>query len=79
MEDEMKIKLNSAFTRSIVAKIIMRFLSKKMGCKTVYINLKDVQLEKKGDRVYVHIDANADIDYKELLKITRVVNMEDDN
>ncbi len=75
--DEMKIKLSTNFMRGIVAKIAMKVISSKLGFKPD-IQLNGISLEKVGNKIHLHLDVDADIHEKDLLKITRLANLEDE-
>lgn len=75
--DEMKIKLSTNFMRGIVAKIAMKVISSKLGFKPD-IQLNGISLEKVGSKIHLHLDVDADIHEKDLLKITRLANLEDE-
>ena len=75
--DEMKLKLSTRFMRGIVAKIASRIISKKLGFKPG-IKLNEIDIEKKGDKIHLHVNVDAEIDEKDLLKIIRLANLEDD-
>ena len=74
--DEMKIKISTSFMRGIVAKVLTKVITKKLGIKP-YINLNGISIEKNGDNYHVHLDIDADINEKDLLTITRLENMEE--
>lgn len=73
--DEMKIKLSTGFMRGIVAKIVSKVIFNKLGFKTD-IQLNGISIEKIDDKIHLHIDADADINEKDLLKVTRMMNLE---
>lgn len=75
--DEMKLKLSTKFMRGIVAKIASRVISKKLGFKPG-IKLNEIEIEKIGDKIHLHINVDAEISEKDLLKITRLAELEDD-
>ena len=73
--DEMKIKLSTKLMRGIVAKIASKVILKKFGFKPE-IQLNGISIEKINDKVHFHIDVDADVEEKDLLKVTRLANME---
>ena len=75
--DEMKIKLSTKLMRGIVAKIASKVILKKFGFKPE-IQLNGISIEKINDKVHLHIDVDADVEEKDLLKVTRLVNMEEE-
>ena len=75
--DEMKIKLSTKLMRGIVAKIASKVILKKFGFKPE-IQLNGISIEKINDKVHLHIDVDADVEEKDLLKATRLANMEEE-
>ena len=74
--DEMKIKLSSGLMKGIVSKLITKAIFKKFGIKPD-IELNGISLEKVGSKIHIHINADATIDESDLLKITRLSEMEE--
>lgn len=74
--DEMKIKLSTRFMRGIVAKIAAKVISKKLGFKPS-IQLHEISVEKIGNKIHLHINADAQISERDLLTITKLVDEED--
>ena len=75
--DEMKIKLSTKLMRGIVAKIASKVILKKFVFKPE-IQLNGISIEKINDKVHLHIDVDADVEEKDLLKVTRLANMEEE-
>ena len=75
--DIMKLRLSTKFMRSIVAKIAAKVISKKLGFKPE-IQLNEIDIEKIGDKILIHLNVDAQITDKDLLKITRLANLEED-
>ena len=75
--DIMKLRLSTKFMRGIVAKIATKVISKKLGFKPE-IQLNEIDIEKIGDKILIHLNVDAQITDKDLLKITRLANLEED-
>lgn len=75
--DEMKIKLSTKLMRGIVAKIASKVILKKFGFKPE-IQLNGISIEKINDKIHLHIDVDTDVEEKDLLKVTRLANMEEE-
>ena len=75
--DEMKIKLSTKLMRGIVAKIASKVIRKKFGFKPE-IQLNGLSIEKINDKVHLHLDVAADVEEKDLLKVTRLANTEEE-
>ena len=76
--DEMKLKLSSKLMRGIVAKIASKVMASKLGIKS-NIQLNGISVEKIDDKIHLHLDVDADIDEKSLLKLTRLANLEEES
>ena len=76
MGDEMKIKIRTSFMRNLVKKFIVNAIKKKTGIKPD-LTIDELSVEKSGDRYHIRINAEASISDSDLLKITRVVDLED--
>ena len=75
--DEMKIKLSTKFMRGIVAKIASKVISNKLGFKP-NIKINEIEIEKINGKIHLHLNVDAEITDNDLLKITRLANLEDD-
>ena len=76
--DEIKIKLQTGIMKGVVSKLIAKAIFKKFGIKPD-IELNGISLEKVGSKIHIHINADATIDESDLLKITRLSEMEEAN
>lgn len=70
--DEMKIKLSTKFMRGLVAKLIRKVVYQKTGYN-IDILLNEIDVQVVDGRARIHADADVEIDEKEFLKITKVV------
>ena len=70
--DELKLKLSSKFMRGIVTKLISKAVYKKTGYK-IGIELNNINVEVINGRAHIHINADAEIDNDELMKIVRTI------
>lgn len=71
--DEMNIM--SAFTTSIISKIIKRQLRKKLGCD-ISIQLNEMRVSVIDGKALVHLDANAQIEKDELVKALKSIGLD---
>lgn len=74
--DEMKLKLSTKFMRGIIAKIISKSIYNKFGFKPK-IQINEIEAEMKDGKICFHINADGEVDDKILLKISRLVDLED--
>ena len=70
--DELKLNLSSKFMRGIVTKLISKAVYKKTGYK-IGIELNNINVEVINGRAHIHINADAEIDNDELIKIVRTI------
>ena len=70
--DELKLNLSSKFMRGIVTKLISKTVYKKTGYK-IGIELNNINVEVINGRAHIHINADAEIDNDELMKIVRTI------
>lgn len=76
--DEMKIKLSTKLMRGIASKIASKVIASKLGIKAD-IQLNGISIEKIDEMIHLHLDVDADVDEKDLLKITRLANLEEES
>ena len=70
--DELQLNLSSKFMRGIVTKLISKAVYKKTGYK-IGIELNNINVEVINGRAHIHINADAEIDNDELMKIVRTI------
>lgn len=68
--DEMKIKLQTRFMRGLVAKIIKKAISKKLGYK-IDIHLNEIAIKTVDGNVYLHTDLDAEMSKDEFAKLIK--------
>ena len=68
--DELKLKLSTKFMRGIIAKIIAKALFKKLGYE-IDILLNEIEVESEGGKIHLHIDADAELENSEFIKILK--------
>ena len=70
--DELKLNLSSKLMRGIVTKLISKAVYKKTGYK-IGIELNNINVEVINGRAHIHINADAEINNDELMKIVRTI------
>ena len=75
--DEMKINLTTKFVRGIVANIVSKLIVKNLGIKSD-ISINGISIEKIDNKIHLHLDVDADVDENVLLKITRLIETEEE-
>lgn len=70
--DEMKI--GSKFTTSIVSKLIVMLIQKKLGYD-VELKLNEVNITVIDGKTHVHLDVDAELEKDELMKILKNIGL----
>ena len=70
--DELKLNLSSKLMRGIVTKLISKAVYKKTGYK-IEIELNNINVEVINGKAHIHVNADAEIDNDELMKIVRTI------
>ena len=67
--------LSTRFMKGIVAKLLSKAISKKLGCD---IGIKFNGLEARGEdgRIHIHADVDVEIDNNEFLKIIKSIGLD---
>ena len=73
--DELKLKLRTNFMRGFVSNIISKVVFNKTGIDP-NVQINDVNIESEDDKIKIHINIDAEIGQKELLKVTRLLNLD---
>jgi hypothetical protein len=68
--DELKLTINTPFTRGIVTKILGKVIERKVGCK-VGIQINEIKATSDGGKIKLHIDLDADTTSEELTKLLK--------
>ena len=72
--DEMKINLSTKLMRGLLAKLLRKVIRDKTGY-SIDILLNQIAITHvENGKIGIHVDMNAEIDEKEFLKITRIVD-----
>lgn len=70
--DEMKIV--SKFTTNMISKLVKMVLRKKLGYN-VDIQLNEIKTTITDDKTHVHLDADAELEKEELMKILKNIGL----
>lgn len=73
--DELKLRLSSRFMNHIVTKIIKKTIMKKFGYQ-IDISIKDLDVTNINGKIHVHVNADAEMDNSEFLKIIKDVGLD---
>lgn len=70
--DELRLNLSSKFMRGVVTKLISKAICTKTGYK-IEVELHNANVEVINGRAHIHVDADAEIDNDELMKIVSTI------
>lgn len=73
--DALKLNLSTKFMKGIVTKLIAKAIYKKFGYR-VDIQLNEIGIEVTGGKAYIHVDADAEINNDELVKIVKSIGLD---
>lgn len=73
--DEMKLKVSTKFMRNMVAKLIARAISKKLGCK-VDIQLNDLDVSVIDGETSISTNVELKMESKEFVKLVKSINLD---
>lgn len=74
--DEMKIKLSTPITKSVVSKLIENSVYKKIGIRpSILIN--EIEAVMTNGTINFHINADVAMDERVILKIHRMISEEE--
>lgn len=69
-----EVKIVSKFTRGVISKLIKAVLHKKLGYN-VDIQLNEVNATITDGKTHVHLDADAELDKDELVRILKSIGL----
>lgn len=70
----MKFNLSNDFVGGAVAKLLSKFIQKKTGYK-INIQLNDLNVEVVDGKAHLHVNADAEMDNNELIKVFKVIGV----
>ena len=73
--DELKLKLSTKFMRGIVANLVSKAIAKKVGYN-IDILLNEVEVKNEDGKIHLHIDADAEIENGEFIKMLKSIGMD---
>ena len=73
--DELKLKLSTKFMRGIVANLVSKAIAKKVGYN-IDILLNEIEVKNEGGKIHLHIDADAEVENSEFVKMLKSIGMD---
>ena len=73
--DEMNVKLSTKIMRNMVAKLLSKTIFNKTGYK-LDISLNEIEVRTKDGKIYLHINADAESNSEELLKVVKSIGLD---
>ena len=64
--------LQTKFVKNIVAKMVSKAISKKLGCNVI-LKINDLEIENSGGIMYIHADVNGEANTKDIAKIVESI------
>ena len=73
--DVLKLKLSTKFMRGMVANLISKALNKKLGYN-IDILLNEIEVKNENGKILIHVDADAEVDNGEFVKILKSIGVD---
>jgi hypothetical protein len=73
--DELKLKLSTKFMRGIVAKLISKTISSKLGYN-VSVQLNEIDIRTEDGKIRLHADVDAEISNEEFVHIIKSIGLD---
>lgn len=73
--DVLKLKLSTKFMRNMIANFISKALFKKLGYN-IDILLNEIEVENVNGKIYIHVNADAEVENSEFIKILKSIGMD---
>lgn len=69
----MKLKLSTKFMRGMLAKLLSRWIKKKLGYK-VNLYFSEIQFDMVDGQTHIHVNLDADMDSEEFKKLMKNID-----
>ena len=73
--DELKLKLSTKFMRGVIAKIISKTVSKKLGYQ-IDIQVNEIEVETINGKIHLHASVDADMNYEDFKNIIKSTGLD---
>ena len=73
--DELKLKLSTRFMRGMVAKLVAKTISKKLGYD-IDILLNEIEIKTEDGKVKLHLNIDAQMDNEEFKKVVTSIGLD---
>ena len=73
--DEMRIKLSSPITRTIISKLITKYIQKSLGIKP-NIKINDLTVNTVNNKLHVHINIDGIVDESSYMRVLQKIDPE---
>lgn len=71
----MKLKLSTGLMRNVVTRVISKAVYEKLGYK-ITVEINEIGLTDSEGKVRLHLDANADMDNSEFMRLLKAVGLD---
>lgn len=73
--DELKLKLSTNFMRGILAKLLVKLISKKFGYN-VDIRINAIELKTEDGKIKIHADVDGEVTNEEFKNIVKSIGLD---
>ncbi len=73
--DELNLKLSTKMMKGVIAKLLSKIISDKLGCK-LNIRLEQVDVVMTDGKMNLHTELNADMTTDEFVKLLKSVGVD---
>ena len=73
--DELKIKLSTRFMRGIIANLISKTVSKKLGCD-INVLINEIEVETRDGKIHLHANVDAEVNNDDFVNIIKSIGKE---
>ena len=69
------LKLKSSFMRKMVAGLVSKAISKKLGCD-IDVLIEEIEVENKDGKTHIHVNLHGETDTENIAKIVKSIGMD---
>ena len=73
--DELKLKLSTKFMRGMVAKLLSKMISKKLGCD-IDILINEIEIRNEDGKVRLHANVDAETNSEDFVTIVKSIGLD---
>jgi hypothetical protein len=73
--DELKLKLSTKFMRGIIANLISKAISKKLGYN-IDVPINEIALKTEDGKIKIHLDVDGEVTNEEFKNIIKSIGLD---